>query len=476
MKENSIPARIWRALLLVVPFLLGTVGFCRAGESTVDALFLAISLYGMQVQDPTPNLLVELARWTAPLATAGGVMMIFASRMVRNFVRYLRGDSVAVYGPEEDRAALLAQLGPRGIEGESRFVRAGRYILLNGEEENFAFYERNREALAGRPVYLRSESLRAQDSPVPDLHLICPEETAARLFWKRRGLYEASVQCGHRLEVVFLGFGRLGEELLSYALQDNIFDPGQHITYHIFGDGAAFSAIHPQISAIEDEVRFHTGPWYGEIDLIQRAQLVVVLTQEGQLKLLQNLLLATTRGEIDVFAASGTGTALLSGGGRLRLYDWKAEAWTPDHILSDALYERAKRIHHRYCVMYNHAPETEEAREAEWQKLDAFTRYSNISSADYHEIRLQMLAAMGQPADAGEMPPECLDLLAHLEHIRWCRYHYLNNWRHGEKKDAKRRLHQDLVPYEALDDDEQEKDRHNIRLQFSVWGGGPAPD
>ena len=120
--------------------------------------------------------------------------------------------------------------------------------------------------------------------------------------------------------------------------------------------------------------------------------------------------------------------------------------------------------------------ETAENREAEWAKLDAFTRGSNISAADYHLVRLDMLKAMGLPASAEKLPGETLELLAQLEHMRWCRYHYLNNWafgqpENGKRKDPRLRLHADLVPYENLTDAEREKDRENIRILLSVENG-----
>lgn len=51
---------------------------------------------------------------------------------------------------------------------------------------------------------------------------------------------------------------------------------------------------------------------------------------------------------------------------------------------------------------------------------------------DYHLVRLDMLAAMGLPASAEKLPPDTMEILAELEHIRWCRYHYLNNWTFGQ--------------------------------------------
>ena len=87
-----------------------------------------------------------------------------------------------------------------------------------------------------------------------------------------------------------------------------------------------------------------------------------------------------------------------------------------------------------------------------------------------------MLKAMGLPASAEKLPGETLELLAQLEHMRWCRYHYLNNWafgqpENGKRKDPRLRLHADLVPYENLTDAEREKDRENIRILLSVENG-----
>lgn len=481
-----------RACLFFAPLLFGMAGFfLEAGEAFGDALFLSISLYMMNYQDTPPNFWIELGRWTAPLASAGGILLAFAvlRKRLRDFLCYRRGKSVAVYGPEGERQALLASLGKDGIDGGERFVPAQRYILLGDEAENLAFYGEHREEFAGRVVYLRSEALPAQSVSGVDLRLFCPEETAARLFWKGsggdgslagsgrpgegRGLYGLSESCGHRMRIVFLGFGRLGEELLKYGLQENIFSPGQRIAYHIFGEGDAFKAVHRELGEIGDPVVFHGEPWYEGIELLEQAEMVVVLEQEGQLALLQSLLLAIRRERFFVFAAGEAGVELLAGRERLEVFWWRREAFLPERILEEGLFERAKRINLRYAALYGGVEENEGNKEAEWRRLDAFTRYSNISAADYHEVRLGMLRAMGEPADAGEMSAGCLELLAELEHMRWCRYHYLNNWRYGvpedgRRKDGKRRIHADLVPYEGLTEGEKEKDRENIRVLLSV--------
>lgn len=445
------------------------------GETFLNSLFCCVSMYVMNYGDTPPNALVEIARWTAPLATASGVVLAIGTlrTFLGNRVKYLRGGSVAVYGPEEEKEKFLQQLDSRGINGQDELIQAQRYILAGEETENFAFYQKYRTALQGRNVYLKCRSLPAQSIEDPNLKLFCPEETAARLYWKQRGLYELSVKKGHDLKIVLLGFEKLGQEILLRGLQSNIFSPNQRIEYHVFGDGSRFAAVYRGLGAISDPVVFHSEEWYDQLELIEQADLVLVLSQQGQEAMLQDLLLATRREEIDVFASDAFGTDVVEDRQRLRLYNWEQEGCRLPRIFDDLLLERAKRINLRYCHLYGGTPETEDEKEKQWRQLDAFTRYSNISSADYHEIRLLMLEAMGLPLDGSGISAEQLELLSELEHIRWCRYHYLNNWRYGQPENGKRkdktlRIHADLVEYQTLTEAEKEKDRENIRILLSV--------
>lgn len=463
-----------KLLLFCVPLALGMAGFqCAGGVRMADALYSCVCMYVLGYQTTPPNLWVELARWTAPLATAGAAVLLLTTLQVRvrNLWCYLRGGSVAVYGPEEEREDLLEELGRSGIEGRDRFVGAHNYILLNSEEENFQFYVSNRRKLQKRRVYLKCRSLPAEFAASENLYLFCPEEAAARLFWKEKGLYGVSKRCGHRLRIVLLGFGSLGEEVLRYGLLDNIFAPEQRIEYHIFGDGAAFAATHTQLSSIEDPVIFHAEPWYESVDLLEGAAALLVLTQENPLRLVRDLLLATRLPEIDVFAADDAEAELLAGHKRLNVFPWRREAQRAENILRDKLFGRAKQLHMYYVRKYGRGQAA--GADQEWRKLDAFTRYSNVSAVDYHDIRLQMLAAQGISPDGAGIPPDVLEKLAELEHVRWCRYHYLHNWRYGvpdngQRKDPVRRLHIALCPYEELTETDREKDREGVRALFEL--------
>lgn len=270
------------------------------------------------------------------------------------------------------------------------------------------------------------------------------EELRLRLFWTELRLYRASVQRGHRMKIVFLGFDRSWEALLTGALQYNIFDPEQRIEYHVFGDPGGYGAAHTQLAAVSDPVLFHAGPWQERRELLEEAALVLCL------------------GGIGAEAALPAAATLSD---PHRSLDARQRA------RCGVLLERAKRINLRYAHRYGGVPETAEAREEQWRRLDDFARGSNLCSAIYHEVRLEMLAAMGEDPD--RVSPACMELLTVLEHIRWCRYHYLNNWRqgtpeNGKNKDMLRRVHEDLIPYGELSEEDKEKDRENIRMLLSL--------
>ena len=126
---------ILRASAFAIPFFLGVAGFLLSGEALLDSAFITLCMYGMGYPDPIPNLLVEIARWTAPLAAVGGILLLFqVNRRLKNWVRSFHKNSVAVYGA--DREDVLLNLGKRGIDGGDgfSFLKAGNYILLGSEE------------------------------------------------------------------------------------------------------------------------------------------------------------------------------------------------------------------------------------------------------------------------------------------------------------------------------------------------------
>lgn len=460
---------IW--MFIPIPAIMGMIGLSIEGSSFWNSAYSCLTMYLVDFGDPTDNILVQMARWLAPIATVGTLSLVFASigRVVKRIYAGCSKKSVAVFGDGAGKTELLCELGVNGISMEKTAVRAGCYILAGSEEENLEFYEQNSMALKGKDVYLKCRSLPEQASSDPYLHLFSPEETAARLFWKEKCPYKISAATNHHFKIAILGFGRLGEELLMQGLQYNIFSPDQVVAYHIFGEDNGFVDTHPQLAEITDPVIFHGEPWYQAKDLIQECQMLIVVQQEEQLDLLQRLVKLYPQTGIHVFSAQASGVSLLEKNTGLCGFDWKAKSMLLESIRGTNVHYLAKKLNLRYAHLYSGVPENEKNMDSQWLKLDTFTRYSNISAANYYDVCMHIL-------DGKELTEERLAFLGELEHIRWCRYHYLNNWRYGipnngKNKDPQNRIHSLLVAYDQLAEPEKEKDRENIRMLMTLQNG-----
>ena len=233
--------KLINSCLLSLPFVLGFIGFSAAGESVLQAIYASLCLYGMGQRDMPPNILIEIARWIAPLATASAV--IYVAKTLRTQIQVMIAahttDSVAVRGPKAEKEAMLKFLKARGINMENAPVSAKHYILLGDEVESLSFYRTHLADKKGE-VFVQCNGLPEQ-AESGNLRLFCPEETAARVFWQNNCPYELSVSNGHRLEIVIMGFDKLARELLLTALHSNIFSLDQSITYHIFGKEKGFT-------------------------------------------------------------------------------------------------------------------------------------------------------------------------------------------------------------------------------------------
>lgn len=57
-----------------------------------------------------------------------------------------------------------------------------------------------------------------------------------------------------------------------------------------------------------------------------------------------------------------------------------------------------------------------------------------------------------------------IELLSELEHARWCAERVRDGWRYGAVRDVDAKRHPDLVPWDRLTEDAQEKDRAMVRV------------
>lgn len=267
-------------------------------------------------------------------------------------------------------------------------------------------------------------------------------------FWSSNCLYGKCRLKGFCLDVAIVGKSGFCREMLDSAAVMNIFDRDQKITYHIFAtDGPIDNdsvrlfpeGLSPELTAPGDRCAVHSEPLKGS-EALSSADFIAAEDKK-------------------------TASALLK-------FLPEAKVSSPEGFAGERrLTSLAKKLNFRYAKLYGKARLSPLSINREWNKLDEFTKLSNLSAAAYNDQRLAMLSEMGISKDV--VSEFELERLAELEHMRWVRFHLINGWRpgvpeNGKRKDPAKRIHSDLLPYSELSEESREKDAQSVRLMLSI--------
>jgi hypothetical protein len=115
----------------------------------------------------------------------------------------------------------------------------------------------------------------------------------------------------------------------------------------------------------------------------------------------------------------------------------------------------------------------------EWRQLDENLRAANRRAADATKTRLELLG-LGGPMETylekgtGPLSPDpaVLEDLARAEHLSWMADRLVSGWRYAETRDNIRRLHPNLVPYDALSEHARDLDRKQITASLALLQTG----
>lgn len=453
-KKRQAVRRIWGVLNKLVPFLIGMYCyypiFCKESRHLypfLDTVYSAIKLYSGSTEGDVPvGLLLQIGRFWGLFVSLTFLVQIFNKmRDLVNWAKLLGPGVTVVYGDSSYADHAFESLAPRRrIRGEDKLIEgAARYLLMfPDDEKNLAFFSRHYAALRGKRVYIMLDGVSRQSIEDPMVTVFSLAENCARQYWK-----DYPVRKDERIAI--LGFGPVGQNLLLYGLQMNLIDPAQHFEYHIYGDGASFCREHTELDKMApDEVIFHHDGQYAYAGM-RAFDRIILCEGDGQSAAVQAgrlLAAAPLHCPIHVYAPNRDILTSLFGSERLVCFGSAQETARADAIFNEEAMEAARRQHAFYVSQYGGVP---------WEKLDAFKRYSNVSSCDYLATLTRLLKD-GMPVERA----------AELEHIRWNRYHYLNNWKYGPETDSANRVHRCLVPFAALSEEEQRKDIEAIESKL----------
>lgn len=414
----------------------------------LDAAYASLKLYsGCTESGIVIGELLQLARFLALAATFSILVNAFNKMNgIINWIKLFNHNSTVVYGESGYADYLYKQLDRRlRIRGEEdTFVNnASRYMLMfSSDAKNLDFYNRNYEKLKDKNVYIMLDNISRQNIKNRLITVFSIAENCARQFWQNEPVEKSE-------KIAIIGFGNIGKSILLYGLQVNLIDPGQHFEYHIYGDGTEFRREHTELDQMTpDDIIFHDDGAYEYAEIMDFDRIIICgdMRDSGIVTASSLIAAAPVKGRIYLYAPNGDIVTNLFGSDRITCFGTAEEIASIDIIFNEKLMEDARRQHEYYYKKYGGTP---------WEKLDCFRRYSNVSSSDYMNM-IKRLIERGVSADR----------LAELEHIRWCRYHYIHNWKYDAVTDNAARTHNCLIPFNELSEEEKAKDVEAIKSKM----------
>lgn len=298
-------------------------------------------------------------------------------------------------------------------------------------------------------------------------------DCCARLYWRRFPAVSP------RERIVLIGGGRYAEAILEQALQCNVLDDRQAMTYEVFGDFTRFRLDHPyldQICAIDaraedrDSLFFREAPWNACPDRLAAADRIIFCC-ETETQTIDAL--AELKRFFPVSAALHAKLSTAFDG--VSAFGSLEEIFTPELVMRSSLNRAAMALNEIYRASVGGSAPT-------WEELSSFLRRSNIASAEHLAVKARILlgdgsaepltAARAAEAYAVYCAADAADQTRFLriEHDRWMRFHLLNNWQYAPKRDNPKRRHPLLVPFDTLAPEEQRKDAYAWKLLAAFEG------
>lgn len=286
-------------------------------------------------------------------------------------------------------------------------------------------------------------------------------DCTARVFWQQFPVKEK------KESILIIGFGVAGGVILDRALELNVIDENQVITYHVFGDGNEYCRNRKRLSDFvsvneysekEDSIIFHNHPWNHDEKLINEADRIILCADSEweNLEILHTIQkFFAIQGELYIYNSNVRGVATSFGRAR--------DLLTPAFVLHNTLSDMALCRHELFRFFHGGDIPL-------WEGISSLAKDGNYITTDHISIKTRLLLgdeAPDQPFDeiSSDILQRAADAFAakegeererlrRLEHLRNLRFYKLHNFDYGTEVDEEKRTHSMLKPYEELNEAE----------------------
>lgn len=444
MIKNLLP------VVALLPLIIGTIGYILSGEMFSDALYAAFALYFTNPVSDAYNIYIEISRWTAPLVTATTILCALKNvwLSLKDRIHLLgKGDRVSVYSDED--LSISFGKNVRAVYPGDKFRNYARehIIMFSSDQKNLQFYEEHKRELSKRKVYLGIKDIEgAFLNSIGDITIFDVNNAIARLLWKEISIWNKGKD---NFDIVIWGGSALSGAIISTGLQLNLFSKSQKIKYRVIADNNEFCIRHDGLSLMNaDELIYYNSDSSDVWEVISRADLVII-SDIPDSEVLQTIAVKAGEAEIYYYSPHEGDIASYFSYGNIKPFGREKNVFTDDNIRRGGMIRKAIALNEHYASRYG--------TENNWDSLSGFLKASNISASDFGEVLAELNDRISEDEQAG------------LEHIRWCRFMYLNYYtfgipENGKNRDDKKRIHSDLISYGELDPSEKVKDLEAIRI------------
>lgn len=454
---------LWR-LAIFLPFVIGVFGFLKSGLPLIKATYASFCLYFVSVFSTASNPLIEIARWTAPIFLLSGIVWSLRSVffMFRNIYLSIDRNATVIYydEAEADNAMLLSEDIKKSftemyVPGKPiKFYNdvPNQIVMFSDDFDNLEFISKHRKALEKKNVCVQITNIDSSLLDSSTFRYFNVTEITATKYWADYPLYYVLHKGQNEIDVAIIGSNEFAEKIILSALLYNIFCDEQVIRYHVFGNQEELRFVLNNSSLMNnDKVIFYDDSWHNYREILSGCERIIYTDMDYDP--LETLIYSFTN--IPIYFYSDYNDNINEYFLRKNIYNFGSSkiVYTKDNILGDGLYQYARELNY-LAVTGGVQPEgvdIDQFKDEEWRKLDGFIQSYFKSCVDFH---LQF----AQTGFVPEMSQEGIRKLAKIEHIRQCRFCFINGWHYGASDIKDRyniRTHESriLVPFDELSED-----------------------